>query len=175
MTWKSFHHRGEVLRAVIAEADARRDGHLPMSVEGVPETFGDELSLLGALVLRWHTRLAGRIERELMAQPMDLEAAVVDAWQATADELPGVLAILDHYRAEPLDEAMAGAMRTSAAKEHVLLAVMAGRCSSGDALAVRAGEQIAHRARTTRSGSGAALASAPVSLVDRLRAVLAAA
>jgi hypothetical protein len=61
MTWKSFHHRGVVLRAVIAEADARRDGYLPMQVEGVSETFGDELTLLGALTLRWHTRLAGRM------------------------------------------------------------------------------------------------------------------
>ena len=39
-----------------------------------------------------------------MSQPMDLEQAVVTAWQATADELPGVRPILDHYRAEPLDE-----------------------------------------------------------------------
>ena len=88
-----------------------------------------------------------------MTQPMDLEAAVVDAWQATADDLPGVLAILDHYRAEPLDDAMATAMTTSVAKEHRLLAVMAGRSSAGDALAARVGEQIADRARATRAPS----------------------
>lgn len=171
MTWKSFHHRGEVLRTVITEADARRDGHLPMHVEGVAETFRDELTLLGALTLRWHTRLAGRIERELMTQPMDLEAAVVDAWQATADDLPGVLAILDHYRADPLDDAMATAMTTSVAKEHRLLAVMAGRSSAGDALAARVGEQIADRARATRAPSPVTAAPS-TSLVDRLRAVL---
>ena len=171
MTWKSFHHRGEVLRAVIAEADARRDGHLPMHVEGVAETFRDELTLLGALTLRWHTRLAGRIERELMTQPMDLEGAVIDAWQATADELPGVLAILDHCRAEPLDDAMATAMTTSAAKEHVLLAVMAGRSSGRDIHAVCAGEQIAERARVSRTVAPLT-SSVPTSLVDRLRAVL---
>ncbi len=89
MTWKAFHNRGEILRAVTATADARLDGLLPMDVPGVSETFADELDLLGALQLRWHTRLAGRIERELMRQPMDLEQAVVTAWQATADELPG--------------------------------------------------------------------------------------
>ena len=149
MTWNSFHRRGEVLRTVIAEADVRRDGRLPMDVEGVAETFDDELSLLGALQLRWHTRLAGHIERELMSQPMDLEAAVVAAWQTTATELPGVLAIIDHYRAEPVDETMACALRISTAKEHVLLSVMAGRSSAGDALAVRAGEEIADRARRT--------------------------
>jgi hypothetical protein len=170
MTWKSFHRRGEVLRTVIAEADARRDGYLPMHVEGVSETFADELTLLGALTLRWHTRLAGRIERELMTQPMDLEAAVIRAWQDTADELPGVLAILDRYRAEPLDDAMAWAMSTSTAKEHQLLAVMAGQSSTRDARAARVGEQIAHRARATRTV--APVATASTSLVDRLRAVL---
>ena len=74
MTWKSFHHRGEVLRDVIAAVDAREDGLLPMDVPGVAETFGDELTLIGALQLRWHTRLAGRIERELRAA-LDLDAA----------------------------------------------------------------------------------------------------
>ena len=34
-----------------------------MDVEGVGEAFADELDLLGALQLRWHTRLAGHIER----------------------------------------------------------------------------------------------------------------
>ena len=52
--------RGEVLHAVIATADSRRDGALPLDVDGVADTFGDELALLGALQLRWHTRLAGR-------------------------------------------------------------------------------------------------------------------
>lgn len=172
MTWKSFHHRGVVLRTVIAEADARRDGYLPMHVEGVSETFGDELTLLGALALRWHTRLAGHIERELMTQPMDLEAAVIGAWQDTADELPGVLAILDRYRAEPLDDAMAWAMTTSAAKEHQLLAVMAGQSSARDARATRAGEQIAHRARATRAVAPVTVPTGSTSLVDRLRAVV---
>ncbi|WP_310526400.1 hypothetical protein [Nocardioides sp.] len=173
MTWTSFHHRGEVLRTVITEADARRDGHLPMHVDGVAETFRDELTLLGALTLRWHTRLAGHIERELMTEPMDLEGAVIDAWQATADELPGVLAILDHHRAEPRDDAMASAVRTSTAKEHMLLAVMAGRSSASDDLAARVGEQIAHRARATRPVAPVAADSASsTSLVERLKAVL---
>ena len=130
MTWKSFHNRGEILRSVIATADVRRDGKLPMDVDGVRETFGDELSLLGALQLRWHTRLAGRIERELLGQPMDLEAAVLAAWRGTAAEMPGVLNVLDHYKAEPVDEAMAEALAKATAKEHTLLAVMAGQSST---------------------------------------------
>ena len=107
MTWKSFHNRGEILRAVISTANLRRDGILPMNVEGVRETFGDELTLLAALQLKWHTRLAGHIERELMSQPMDLQSAVRTAWGEAADELPGVRIVLDRYRDEPLDEAMA--------------------------------------------------------------------
>src|SRR6478735_9993425 len=73
MTWTSFHRRGDVLRDVIAVADQRRDGTLPRDVDGVSATFADDLDLLGALQLKWHTRLAGRIDREQMHQPMDLE------------------------------------------------------------------------------------------------------
>ena len=174
MTWTSFHHRGEILRAVTATADRRRDGVLPMDVEGVAETFGDELSLLAALQLRWHTRLSGRIERELMNPPMDLEAAVIAAWQGTAEELPGIRAIIDHYRAEPLDEAMAAAMTKSAAKEHMLLAVMAGRVSAQDATAARVGEAIEASARATYRPIRTEADPATPGLLDRIRAALAA-
>lgn len=176
MTWNSFHRRGEILRIVIAEADARRDGHLPMDVDGVSETFGDELTLLGALQLRWHTRLAGRIERELMSQPMDLEAAVITAWQTTANELPGILAIIEHHRAHPLDDEMAATLQVSTAKEHNLLALMAGRSSASDAAGARVGEEIARRARASHHASRpVASHRAPTSLVDRLKAALTAA
>ena len=175
MTWKSFHSRGEILRDVITVANQRRDGRLPMDVEGVAETFGDELTLLGALQLRWHTRLAGRIERELMQQPMELEDAVVTAWQATADELPGVLAIVDHYRAEPADAAMAEAMRKSSDKERILLAMMAGRVSAPDAGAVRVGAAIESHARATYRPVHVPAPRAEHSLLGRLKAALAAA
>ena len=177
MTWKSFHSRGEILRDVITTANTRRDGILPMDVGGVAETFGDQLTLLGALQLRWHTRLAGRIERELMRQPMDLEGSVVAAWHATADELPGVLAIVDHYRTEPLDDAMAEAMAKSGDKEHVLLAMMAGRVSAPDRAAVRVGAAIEARARATyrpvRPAPTSRRAAHP-RLLARLKAALAA-
>ena len=153
MTWTTFHRRGEILRTVIATADARRDGRLPMDVEGVAETFGDELTLVGALSLRWHTRLAGRIERELMAQPMDLEGSVVTAWRRTAEELPGIRAILDHHRAFPVDAAMAEALARATAKEHVLLAGTAGRSSAADRAAARVGERIEQQARGTAAAA----------------------
>ena len=149
MTWTSFHRRGDVLRNVTATADLRRDGVLPRDVDGVAATFADDLDLLAALQLKWHTRLAGRIEREQMTQPMDLRAAVVRAWHQTADELPGIRAILDEQRLRPADEATAEVMRKSAAKEHVLLAVMAGEASAQDALAAAAGARIEAEAKAT--------------------------
>jgi hypothetical protein len=149
MTWTTFHHRGEVLRSVTRTADTRRDGILPMDVDGVRETFGDEHTLLGALQLRWHTRLSGHIERELLQQPLDLERAVTAAWHATADELPGTRAIVDHYRAEPIDEPMAVTLATAAAKERVLLAAMAGRAGAHTAETAAAGRALEDLARET--------------------------
>jgi hypothetical protein len=147
MTWKSFHRRGEILRTVIETADVRRDGILPLDVPGVRETFRDELDLLGALHLRWHTRLSGCIERELVDRPQDLEGAVVAAWIRAAEEHPGVLAILDHYRSAPLDAAMAETLAKATANERVLLAVMAGRAGTHDPAAAQVGAVLEERAR----------------------------
>ena len=152
MTWTSFHRRGDVLRDVIAVADERRDGVLPADVDGVSATFADDLDLLAALQLKWHTRLAGRIEREQLTQPLDLRASVVRAWHQTAAELPGIRAILDEQRLRPADAATGEAMRKSADKEHVLLAVMSGEASAHDALAAAVGDRIESEAKAT-SGS----------------------
>ena len=153
MTWTTFRRRGEVLRAVIDTLDAQQDtreaGRLPMDLAGVRETFGDERTLLGALQLRWHTRLSGRLERALMNQPSDLEDAVVDAWHATADELPGVRTALDRYRTEPVDEAMAAALAVSAAKERVLLAAWAGRGTATTPETAEAGRALEVRVRAS--------------------------
>jgi hypothetical protein len=149
MTWKAFHNRGETLRAVIAATAVRRDGILPMDVDGVAETFRDELDLLGALTMKWHTRLAGQIEQMTVSQPMDLRAAVTIAWSNTAHELAGIRLVIDNYRENPVDEAMARAMAAATAKEHHLLAVMAGRSGIGDG-AARAGRTARAPARGGR-------------------------
>jgi hypothetical protein len=179
MTWTSFHRRGDVLRDVIAAADRRRDGELPRDVDGVSETFADDLELLGTLQLKWHTRLAGRIEREQMNQPLDLRAAVVRAWHQTADELPGVRAVLDEQRARPADEATAEILRKSAAKEHTLLAVMAGEASAQDARAAAVGARIEADAKATWPAYGPLEGldidhSERPTLLGRLKAALAA-
>jgi hypothetical protein len=182
MTWKSFHNRGEILRSVIATAGVRRDGILPMDVSGVAETFGDELTLLATLQLKWHTRLAGHIEHELLTQPMDLQGAVEVAWGNAADDLPGVRKILDHYRAEPTSEPMATAMAKATAKEHVLLAVMSGQSSVGDPKAAPIGAGIEAQARLAHQSRNRETVTVAVSgddagqpgLLERLKAVVAA-
>lgn len=160
MTWDVFHHRGEVLRAVVETADACGDGVLPMELPGVAETFGDELALIGALQLRWHTRLAGRIERELMAAAVDLETAVITAWRATAAEMPGVRAILDAHSEAPTSEEMAKALAKAHRKDWALMAAMAGKASAQDAEAAEVGRVIEHRARTSH---GPVVAATPLS------------
>ena len=179
MTWKAFHNRGEVLRSVIAAAADRRDGILPMDVDGVAEKFNGELDVLSALQLKWHTRLAGHVERQLMTQPMDLQTAVMLGWKATADELPGVRPILDHYTAHPVDDAMATAVAKAAAKEHQYLAVMAGRANHIDESAEPIGAEIEAAARDLHNGVTAVILPQEEveergSLLERLRAVIAA-
>lgn len=176
MTWNNHHRRGEVLREVIRTADERRDGVLPMDVPGVTETFADELTLLGALQLRWHTSLSGRIDQALSEEPIDLESAVVSAWQATADALPGIRRVLDRYLASPTSPEMAAVMTRAVGKEHAMMALMAGRAGQDDtAAAMRVGEAIALRARASYPDVPRQRNVHAPSLVERLKAVLAAA
>jgi len=173
MTWNSFHRRGEILRTVIDLADARRDGTLPMDVEGVTETFGDEVTLLGALQLRWHTRLAGCVEKQLADEPLDLENAVVLAWLATAEGMPGVRRILDRHIEAPTTREMARALARASVKEHEMLAMMAGRASAPGDAAARVGRSIETSARASYTPRPAThRAPRPRSLVQRLRAQL---
>lgn len=179
MTWTALksptsRSRGEILRDVSDTADQRRDGVLPLDVDGVAAAFRDELDLLGALQLRWYTRLAGRIDRELTQQPLDLEAAVVAAWHATADELPGIRAVVDRHRDHPLDDAMARAMATATRKERTWLAVMAGRSGLADPRAHLVGEAIEEKARATHRPRPTTHRDEPRTLVSRIRAALAA-
>lgn len=183
MTWSAFHRRGDVLRAVVETADARRDGVLPTDVPGVAEHFVDDLDLLAALLLRWHARLSGNIERALMLQPLDLEHAVARAWRRTCDDMPGVRAVIDEAIAAPADEAMAQALRRAQEREWIRLAQAAGLANDESRAAARAGRRLEERARNLELEPSLADAMpAPVashvaetaSLVQRIRAVLAA-
>jgi hypothetical protein len=181
MTWDTFHRRGEVLRNVLAHAETYRDGTLPMQLTGARETFGDEHTLLGALQLRWHTHLAGAIERELAARPHDLEDAVTDAWRKSAGELAGLRTILDVHAVDPASPETAEALAKAQRKDWTLMAAMAGKASPTDPRAAEVGRAIELRARETfvpvpHGAPGRRRAEAPSrgSLLRRVKAALAA-
>jgi hypothetical protein len=147
MSWKTFHNRGETLLDVVHVANERRDGALPMSVPGVAENFTDELDLVGALLLKWHARLSGNVERALMREPLDLEAAVAAAWRNTAEELPGVRMVIDRCREAPTTPEMEHAMIRAHDREAAYLAAAAGLSSGHGAAAIGAGRRVEQLAR----------------------------
>lgn len=186
MTWNAFHTRGEILRDVITTADRTRDGHLPMTVPGVSEHFADELDLLSALMLKWHARLSGNIERALMSEPLDLEQAVARAWRRTCEEMPGVRAIIDRHTDAPGDPRMGAALARAQEREWLRLAAAAGLANDESPAAARAGRRIETEARALNLAEVAVdqraeelavaepKASEPTSFVERLKAVIAA-
>ncbi|HSK34122.1 MAG TPA: hypothetical protein VK903_11600, partial [Propionicimonas sp.] len=147
MSWNAFHSRGETLRAVVDLANERRDGVLPMDAPGVAEHFTDELDLVGALLLKWHARLSGNIERAMMREPMDLESAVARAWRTTAEQMPGVRMVIDHCVEQPATPEMEQAMNRASEREWARLAAAAGLSSGLSPAAVEAGRRVVDRAR----------------------------
>jgi len=174
MTWNAFHHRGEILQTVIEAADARLDGALPLDLPGVSEAFQSELDLIGALCIKWHARLSGNIERELMNQPLDLESAVAAAWRKTTAEAPGIRMIIDRYTESPSDPEMAVALTRAQEKEWIKLASASGLSNDESAAAARAGQRVSAKARATAPVTQTVDPVDSPSLVDRIRAVLAA-
>lgn len=184
MSWTAFHSRGEILRAVVDTANRRCDGVLPTQEPGVAEHFTDEIDLVGALLLKWHTRLAGNIERALMREPMNLEAAVVAAWRTTAEQMPGVRLVVDRCAESPETSEMATTMERAREREWIRLAVAAGLANAQGPAAVEAGRRIEELAREglvtapvaeTPEVTEAAGDDTPTeSFVDRIKAVLAA-
>lgn len=181
MTWDAHRRRSDVLRAVVDEANLRRDGALPMELPGVADTFRDEFDLLATLQLRWHTRLAGNIERALADEPADLERAVLTAWRETAAELVGVREVLDAYAERPTTPAMARALERARAKDWMLMAAMAGRASAQDARGAGVGRRLEEQARAGFDPARVARSERPTphvaeqpTLLRRLKARLAA-
>jgi hypothetical protein len=199
MSWNDFHHREETLRTVVDTVNVNRDGVLPMHVAGVTHNFADELDLVGALLLKWHARLSGNIERALVREPMDLEAAVAAAWRTTAEQLPGVRLVVDRCTLWPETAEMEQAMERAREREWVRLATAAGLASAQSPAAVAAGRRVEELAReglsselvldapepvdhpentsTTEADTTeieTAATSATESFVDRIKAVLAA-
>ena len=169
------HNRGEVLRAVIDAAGERRDGLLPVDVPGVQAAFSDTHDLMGALLIRWHTRLAAQIERELFEEPVDLEAAVIRGWCRTRDQLVGIRLIIDTLTSQRISPDLAAQLRTTAHKDWSLMAVMAGQAGYQDEIAISVGRRIEAKARQILERPAEVLPPAkPMSLLARIRAALAA-
>jgi hypothetical protein len=141
MTWVEHHRRDQVLRAVIAQADCRRDGLLPWDeIADASAAFGTPNDLLAALQMRWYTRLSGSIDAVLADEPGDPAAGVVHAWRYTAADLPGLRAILDANLDHP-------AIAAGRAKELALIATASGLSWLGDPRITRIGHEVEDRAR----------------------------
>jgi hypothetical protein len=181
MTWNAYHQRGDVLRAVVDLADHRRDGVLPLDVPGVAERFDDDIDLIGALLLKWHARLSGNIERALAQEPTDLESAVGAAWRRTAEQMPGVRLVVDRATEAPSSEEMAAAMQRARRAEWTRLAQSAGLANDASDPAAAAGARIEQQAREglpvpppAPVPSAVTAARDRESFVRRIKAVLAA-
>lgn len=158
MSWNTFHSRGETLRAVVDIANERRDGVTPMDAPGVAENFTDELDLVGALLLKWHARLSGNIERVMVLEPMDLESAVASAWRTTAEQMPGVRLVIDRCVEQPATPETERAMNRACEREWARLATAAGLSSGESRAAVGVGRRVADRARLGLAELAAAVA-----------------
>ncbi|MEO5651266.1 MAG: hypothetical protein ABIN79_09455 [Marmoricola sp.] len=174
MTWNAFARREEILRAVVDTADRRLDGNLPTDLPGVTDTFPTDTDLVSALLLKWHTRLSGNVERILMAEPMGLEESVAAAWRRTAEQMPGVRLILD--RAGHLDNStLKPLVQRAQEREWVRLAMAAGVANNPSPAAAAAGRRLEETARAGLVLAGQVSAhAANESFVRRLKAALAA-
>lgn len=176
MTWNAFHRRGDVLANIIATLDSRPDGHLPMDLPGVSETFRGELDVISALTLKWHARLSSNIERALHVQPLDLEAAVAQAWRDTCRQLPGIRRAIDRYTEAPSSESMEAALAIVHEKEWTRLAMASGLANHSSPRASAAGQRVEQKARVgfdVESLPAPYLDEQPPSLVARIKAFVA--
>ena len=163
--------RDEVLRDVIAAADQRRDGVVPMDVAGAEQIFGEPVNLVGVLHVRWFATLAAQVDVALAERPDDPERAVVRAWRRTARELPGVRLVLDGWRDTAAGPDLARVHRREA-RQRQWLAAKAGVATSGRALdpaAVTAGAALEEAGRRYFDPHGR---PPRPTLVERIRSVL---
>lgn len=142
----SSQERNRVLLRVIEELDARPDGTLPREVSGVGEAFKDDTELVGALQMRWYTRLNGRIEIE-QQRLSDREDAVVSAWRLTQAWSPGLRRALDQLAEAPLSPEVDRMLAKARRKEHIMLALMAGVATFHDDWSARRGAELELAAR----------------------------
>lgn len=139
--------RATVLHAVTQEILDRQDGRIPTDLDDVDTFFAGQEDLIGALLLRWHTLLAARIERALAEEPDDREGSVIDAWRHAAADYRGVRMVIDELATNPPTEAIRRAVATTARHDQAAMAVAAGLASAFDEPAVRVGHRLELAAR----------------------------
>lgn len=161
--------------ASILPAEAGPLLDLALTTPGVPDTFTDEVDLVGALVLRWHTRLLARLDQAIEGPRGDLPGSVVEAWAGAARDQRGVRRLLDEQLATPSSPGLDALLRRAQQAEHARLAQAAG--TAGTDAAAGAGLELAARERLAQglSSSGPYTASGTSwAFVQRLRALVAA-
>lgn len=172
MTWSPL-RRDDVLREVIAEADQRLDGHLPMDVPGVDQTFRDAYTLASVLHVRWHATLVAEVEKALAERTDDPVAAVLRGWRRTNRALPGVRLVLDRQVAAA-DEHSRVRWDRRVARQRQWLAIRAGlaadtRVLDKDAVAIGA-ELEAEGRRFASTPRRSVRERSSASLLERIKA-----
>lgn len=171
MTWDAYNRRKAALREIFTIVDRRRDltpTDLIDRVDPQREAFDDEGWMLLEIQSAWFQRLSGMLDRltsEIEASPTTV---AVDAWVATAAEMPGARSLLDAHLDEPM-------LAKGLASERAMMAAVAGAHGKGDALITEARAKTIYPIRTAVEavdvdGGG----SGPTGFVARLKSVLAA-
>ncbi len=168
-----YRQRYRVLQASIEEMDRRCDGAIPSRVPGLWEAFEDDVDLVGALQMRWYTRLSGRIEVQQLRLP-DHDQAVVSAWRLTQAELPGVRMVIDRLIESPTSPRMGLMLAKARRNEHIMVALMAGLTWFHDDRAAALGFDLERAARRDPVAQRRDSESRRRSLAARLREMLAA-
>jgi AcrR family transcriptional regulator len=105
MSSQDHHHREVVLDRILAEPSTARTGRIPAGYRADIEAFfGDEDGLLLALYARWFDAFNARLIAEPASSSADAPAAMRRAWNAVAEDLPVLQAVLKvHARGFTVD------------------------------------------------------------------------
>lgn len=139
--------RAIVLHAVIDDILARKDGQIPTNIDGIDSFFDGIDDLANVLLLRWHTRLVGSLERGLVDDPEDRAEAVIEAWRHATWIYWGVRMVIDELATNPPTAEVARAVHVTMRNDWATMAVAAGLASGFDEPAARVGHRLELEAR----------------------------
>lgn len=167
-------NRAGVLHDVIMEILSRKDGRIPVDIAGIDECFSGVEDLVGALMLRWHTRLIASLERGLLTEPEDRKEAVIEAWRHATWIYWGVRMVLDQLAEDPPNDVVARALQVTARNDWAAMAMAAGLASGFDEQATRVGHRLELEARRRNEAEhSTGREPRPRTLIGKLRKALA--